>query len=188
MQNIDLLIVGKSTIAKELQKIYPQCTIIGRPEYDLAVQDDCDQLVQDYMPNQVVITHGVGEGDLWNMLQVNYTSAVYLIAKFYEKMSKGQIIAVGSASTCWQSWPGIGMERMVYSTTKSGLREFCANLNRKNSPADAEKNSVSVQLYEPNNFFSPIGHQSKFPAHVAAKELSMLIENPRISILQGLNR
>lgn len=188
MQNIDLLIVGRSTIAKELEKIYPESTVVGRAEYDLTVQGHCDKLVQDYMPRKVAITHGVNHGDLWDMMQVNFTSAVYLIAKFYEKMDTGQIVIVGSATTSWQSWPGIDMDRMVYSTTKAGIREYCANLNRKNLPADAEKN-VSVQLYEPNSFFSPMSNYStKTPAHVAAQELSMLIENPRLSILQGLNR
>ena len=187
MQKPSLLIVGASTLAYSLADIYPHATIIGRKDYDLAVKEDCDQLLQDYLPDRVVLTHGVVAGDLWNMLTVNYTSAVYLMAGFYDRMSKGQIIVVGSATTAWQSWPGISMERLFYNSAKTGVSDFVDFLNRKNLPADSEK-PVSVQLYEPNSFNSHMAPNSTTECATVAKELAHLIENPRISRLQGLNR
>lgn len=185
---MNILIVGKSDLARALK---PLCyshlvTTVGRPDYDLTKQADCDEIIQQYNPDCVVLTQGVLGGDTWNQITVNYTSTVYLIEGFYRKMSRGQIIAVSSATVNWQSWPGISFERMTYSATKEALSNYCMHLNRKNIPAENEK-PVSIQVYEPNAFASRMSNSAE-SINSVAKELRMLIDNPRISVLRGLNR
>lgn len=189
---MNILIVGNSTLGHAVK---PLChrhavRIVGRQDYDLAHREDCEQLVDDYAHTTdcVVFTQGVPitDDDLWNSITVNYTSAVYLISQFYEHMKQGQIIAVSSATVNWQSWPGIGMNRLIYNCAKTGLSDFCQNLNRKNIPGEEEK-PISIQVYEPNAFASKMS-TSKQSITDCAKELHTLIENPRISVLQGLNR
>ena len=187
---MNILIVGNSTLGRALKSLCHLHTvrIVSRNDYDLARQEDCTQLINDYAHNTdcVVLTQGTFDDNIWNNITVNYTSMVYLIAEFYKQMSKGQIIAVSSATVNWQSWPGIDMQRLIYANAKHGVSEFCRNLNRKNIPGQEEK-PISIQVYEPNAFASPMS-TSNHSITSAAQELYTLIENPRISILQGLNR
>ena len=187
---MNILIVGNSTLGHAVKPLCHLHTvhIVGRQEYDLAHLKDCEQLVNDYAHDIdcVVFTQGTLDDNIWNNVTVNYTSMIYLIAEFYKNMSKGQIIAVSSATVNWTCWPGIPMERLVYACNKTGVSEFCKNLNRKNVP-DKEEKPVSIQVYEPNSFDSKMGISNQSITDVA-KELHTLIENPRISVLQGLNR
>ena len=102
-------------------------------------------------------------------------------------MHNGQIIAVSSATVNWQSWPGIELNRLVYATAKTALSDFCKHMNRKNIPGEEEKD-VSIQVYEPNNFVSQMNANSKQDIQPVAQELFSLVNNRRISVLQGLNR
>jgi len=187
---MNILIVGNSTLARAVQPLLfsHNVSIVGRQDYDLSLQADCDLLVKHHAHKTdcVVFTQAVMDKDIWNSITVNYTSVVYLITKFYEHMNKGQIIAVSSCSSNWQSWPGIDMHRMLYGSAKASLTQFCANLNRKNVPDQAEK-EISIQVYEPNSFASPMSN-TEHPITDAAKDLHTLIKDPRISMLQGLNR
>jgi hypothetical protein len=186
---MNVLIIGKSALAKAVTPLLDQhsVTIVGRPEYDLESKYECNRIVREYNPDCVVLTQGTLDKDVWNNLTVNSTSAIYLISEFYKKMHNGQIIAVSSATVNWQSWPGTDISRLVYATAKTSLSEFCRYMNRKNMPGEQEKD-ISIQVYEPNNFVSKMGNNSKQEIITVAEELKMLIENPRISILQGLNR
>lgn len=184
---MNILIVGKSDLGIATQKLCGGI-VVGRPQYDLSKEGSCNKLLQDHNPDCVVLTQGI-LGKLstpWEMSTVNYTSMVHLIACFYNKMTQGQIIVVSSATTAWTSWPGIDMDRLVYACNKEALSSFCKNLNRKNIPSQPEKD-VSIQVYEPNAFASKM-NSNGVNIDIAAKELKYLIENPRISMLQGLNR
>jgi len=187
---MNILIIGNSTLGRAVKSLCHLHTvrIVSRQDYDLAHHENCAQLVNDYAHNIdcVVLTQGTLDDNVWNNITVNYTSMVYLIAEFYKQMSKGQIIAVSSTAVNWQSWPGIDMQRLIYANAKNGVSEFCRNLNRKNHPQQEEK-PISIQVYEPNAFVSKMSTSNHSIAS-AAQELYTLIENPRISILQGLNR
>ena len=184
-----ILIVGKSDLGNALADlcVNHDVTIVGRPEYDLSSQYECNRIVREYEADCVIITQGNMDEDVWNSLTINSTSAIYLITEFYKKMNYGQIIAVSSATTNWQSWPGIDIHRLIYATAKTSLSEFCKQMNRKNMPGEEEKD-VSIQVYEPNNFLSRIGTKSKQDINPIAQELLSLVCNRRISVLQGLNR
>lgn len=182
----NLLIVGKSSLGQEIQKMCGG-KIVGRPEYDLSKENDCDMLMSDHNPKCVILTHGILNGTPWQMSVLNYASMIHLIAGFYNKMEEGQIIVVSSASVNWPSWPGVGMDRMIYGNNKESLSNFCHHLNRKNIPDVIEKN-VSVQVYEPNSFNSKMNKKSNTPIDIVAREVKILMDNPRISVLRGLNR
>ena len=185
-----IVIVGTSDIAHALADLCQEhdVKIVGRPEYNLTDKHACDRLVRDYDHYDcVVLTQGTQSNDLWNSFTVNATSAIYLISEFYKNMHSGQIIAVSSATVNWQSWPGIEMNRLIYSTAKTALSNFCKHMNRKNLPGEEEK-PISIQVYEPNNFISRMSHNSKIDIEVVANELFSLVNNSRISFLPGLNR
>lgn len=182
---MNILIVGKSDLGFAVQKLCGG-TIVGRPQYDLSTEEDCNRLLEEHNPDCVILTQGLLTGTPWEMTTVNYTSMVHLIAGFYTKMIQGQIIVVSSASTAWTSWPGISVDRLVYGCNKEALSSFCKNLNRKNIPAQPEKN-ISIQVYEPNAFISKMNNKGA-NIETVAEELQFLIDNPRISMLQGLNR
>jgi NAD(P)-dependent dehydrogenase (short-subunit alcohol dehydrogenase family) len=186
---MNVLIIGKSALATAVEPLLDQhqVTIVGRPEYNLKSQYGCSQLVLDHNPDCVVLTQGIMDENVWNNLTVNATSAIYLISEFYKKMNNGQIIAVSSASVNWQSWPGKSITQLVYATAKTSLSQFCSYMNRKNMPEEHEKD-ISIQVYEPQNFPSKIAPNSKQDIQIVAEELKILIDNPRISVLQGLNR
>ena len=186
---MNILIIGKSALAKAVEPLLHKhnVTIVGRPEYDIASKYECNRIVREHNPDCVILTQGVMDQDIWNNLTVNCTSAIYLINEFYNKMHSGQIIAVSSAVVNWQSWPGKNISQLVYATAKTTLSQFCSYMNRKNMPEEQEKN-ISIQVYEPQNFPSKITPNSKQDITDVAKELEMLIENPRISVMQGLNR
>ena len=184
-----ILIVGKSDLGKELIDLCPEhdITIVGRPEYNLLDPKDCQELVQQYNVDCVILTQGlINDSNLWNMFTLNYTSMVYLIGEFYKCMESGQIIAVSSATVNWQSWPGIDLERLAYANAKTAVSDFCQQMNRKNMPSSPEK-QVSIQVYEPNAFASKMSN-SDIDISIVAQELLSLVKNPRISVLQGLNR
>jgi len=184
-----ILIVGKSNLGLALAKLCTShnVTIVGRPEYDVSSKFECNRIVREYNPDCVILTQGNLDEDVWNSLTINSTSAIYLISEFYKKMDRGQIIAVSSATSNWQSWPGIELHRLIYATAKTTLSNFCMYMNRKNMPGEEEKN-ISIQVYEPNNFISPIGVNSQQDIQPVAQELFSLVNNRRISVLQGLNR
>lgn len=186
---MNILIVGKSSLGKALSKLCVghDVNIIGRPEYDLSSQYECNRIVREHDPDCVVLTQGTVDKDTWNSITVNCTSAIYLISEFYKKMSYGQIITVSSATVNWQSWPGIEPHRLVYATAKTALSDFCKHMNRKNIPGEEEKD-VSIQVYEPNNFVSQMNIKSEQDIQPIAQELFSLVNNRRISVLQGLNR
>jgi hypothetical protein len=185
-----ILIIGKSDLGKALMSLCPEhdVKIVGRPEYNLLNMEDCKKIVDNYDADCIILTQGsVNDINLWNMFTLNYTSAVYLISEFYNKMLSGQIIVVSSATVNWKSWPGIEINRLAYATAKGAVSDFCQQMNRKNMPGNSEKN-ISIQVYEPNNFISKLNNTSKLDTNIVAQELLSLVNNPRISVLQGLNR
>ncbi len=183
---MNVLIIGKSALAKAVSPLLDEhnVTVVGRPEYDIESKYECHRIIRDHNPDCVILTQGLIGNDIWKNLTVNNTSTIYLITEFYNKMKNGQIIAVSSAQVNWQSWPGKDIHQLVYATAKTSLSQFCSYMNRKN---DNEK-PISIQVYEPQNFPSKMTPNSEQDINEVAKELQLLVDNPRISVLQGLNR
>ena len=115
---------------------------------------------------------------------VNLTNTAYLINSLYNKINKGQILFVSSAAVNWVSYPNIDLQRLIYNWTKECISKFCEHLNRKN----IDNQNISLQVYEPSSFNSKMNILAKTKIETITKELYSLIENPRISILRGLNK
>jgi short-subunit dehydrogenase len=127
-----ILILGKGTLATALHNRLPSSLLVGRPDFDFQNQNDCDRLVEQYMPTVVINTAALNQQhDPWSILTTNYTSPVYLTLRFYEKMLQGQIINISSASALWPSFPGINSERLCYNISKESLSMFGRHFNRK---------------------------------------------------------
>lgn len=176
-----ILILGKSTLAKQLEKILPNVEIVGRPEYDLAVKADCDRLVADYQPSVVINTQGVFDSDdAWKTLQTNYVGVVYLTMEFYNKMSQGHIINISSAATLWTSYPNITESRLVYNISKEALSSFGRHFNR--AIVDQDK-PVSVSTIEIGKFNSRINNYSGgMSIEQAANIVKQCIDHPSVTI------
>lgn len=125
-----ILILGHSNLANAIQDLVP-ATVVGRPQYDFSLQEDCDRVIQDYDPTVVVNTHALNQThNTWDILTVNYTSIVYLTLGFYKKMGPGHIINIGSTSSYWCSYPGIDTGRLCYNLSKESLSAFGKHFNR----------------------------------------------------------
>jgi len=96
-----ILILGKSTIAKELESVLPNCIVVGKPEYNFANRYECERLVSDYTPDIIINTFALGPqvDDAWDQLTVNFTSMIYITDLFYKKLQGAHIINFSSAGT-----------------------------------------------------------------------------------------
>ena len=151
-----ILILGKGVLATALHSKIVNSKMVGRPDFDFAVQHDCDRLISLYDPTVVINTVAVNQQkDPWTILTTNFTSAVYLTLKFYDKMSQGQIINIGSASSVWPSYPGIDTQRLCYNCTKENLATFGRHFNRK---IVDDKKPVTVSTVELKRFASPMNN------------------------------
>lgn len=176
-----ILILGKGDLAQAIKNKLPDSICVGRPEFDLSQQHECDRLINTYTPNVVINTVSVNQhSDLWNILTVNYTSSVYLTLGFYDKMNTGQIINISSTSALWTSYPNIDTNRFVYNISKENLSTFGRHFNRK--IVDDNKN-VIVSTAEIGKFPSKFNnYQSGTNIGTVAEVIIDLIRNPRQQI------
>lgn len=153
-----ILILGKSTIAQALEKALPDCTIVGKPEYDFSSRYECHRLVLSHTPDVVINTFALSPkvDDAWDHLTVNFTSVVYLTELFYNKLKNAHIINFSSARTYWSSYPGIDTGDFYYNLSKSALSEFGKLYNRKIS--DNPRNTVTT--FEVGKFNSKMNNFS----------------------------
>tara|TARA_R100001163_G_C5034122_1_gene173694 strand:+ start:200 stop:745 length:546 start_codon:yes stop_codon:yes gene_type:complete len=128
-----ILILGKSTIAQALEKALPDCTVVGKPEYDFSSRYECNRLVRDFTPDVVINTFAINPNtnDPWEHLTVNFTSIVYITDLFYKKLEHAHIINFSSTSSYWSSYPGIKSNRFFYNLSKDCLSNFGKLYNRK---------------------------------------------------------
>lgn len=182
-----ILVIGKSTLASKLKEKFTEIdfTIVGRPEYDISSQDTCDRIVKDFDHDTIILSQAVFDGGVWEQLTVNTVSLVYLATKFYEKLSKGQIICVSSASAVWPSWPGVDIKRLVYGLSKETISNFTKHMQRK--IYDTEK-PVAIQCYEPCRFPSKINNYSAgIQLEKVIKDVKYLIDNPHASHIRSID-
>jgi|TARA_R110002060_G_scaffold72997_1_gene81764 NAD(P)-dependent dehydrogenase (short-subunit alcohol dehydrogenase family) len=153
-----ILILGKSTIAKELESALPNSIVVGKPEYNFSNRHDCNRVVMNYNPDVVINTFALGPqaDDVWDQLTVNFTSMVYLTDLFYKKLQDAHIINFSSTSTYWSSYPGIDDGRFFYNLSKTCLSTFGKLYNRK--IVDEARNVVTT--FETGKFNSKIHNWS----------------------------
>lgn len=171
-----ILILGHSDLAKAVQKLIP-ATVVGRPEYDFSLRNDCDRVIQDYDPTVVINTHALNQQQsAWDILTVNYTSTVYLTLGFYEKMGPGQIINISSTSVYWCSYPGIDTGRLCYNISKESLSLFGKHFNR--ACVDHQDKSIisTIELGKFNSKFNNFG--GGMTLEKAAQLVKNCIDNP----------
>lgn len=147
-----MLILGKSLLAEELAKLYPDAEVVGRPEYDFSCQADCDRLIAAYAPNILINTVGVMSTDTWHTLTTNFVSAVYVSLGFYEKIRNLHVINISSASTYWVSYPEIDTARLCYNLSKENLSNFSRHMTRKT----IDDPDFLISIVEPGRFGSKI--------------------------------
>ena len=153
-----ILILGKSTIAKELESVLPNSIVVGKPEYNFSNRNECERLVRDYTPDIIINTFALGPqvDDAWEQLTVNFTSMVYITDLFYKKLQGAHIINFSSASTYWSSYPGIEDSKFFYNLSKTCLSTFGKLYNRK--IVDEARNVVTT--FEVGKFNSKMNNWS----------------------------
>lgn len=172
-----ILIIGKGTLGSALHDHFSGSLLVGRPEFDLSLQTDCDRLVASYAPKIVINTVAVNQShDPWEILTVNFTSVVYLTLKFYEKMGAGHLINISSASTLWVSYPGIDTGRLCYNISKENLSQFGKHFNRK---IVDENKSLVLSTLEVGKFPSRFNNnQPGMPVNKIVNLVDDIIQNP----------
>ena len=179
-----ILILGKSSLSAELEKILPDCIIVGKPEYDFSKQEDCDRLISDFAPKIIINTVGVMSDDLWNVLTTNYISAAYISLRFYEKIKNLHVINVSSATTHWVSYPDIDTARLCYNLSKEALTNFGSHMVRKT----VDNLDFKITTIEPGQFASKMNNNTpgKLTASQVAEIIKCTIQLPlsRVSIIK----
>lgn len=166
-----ILILGKGTLSQELEKVFPNSVIVGKPEYDLSKKDDCDRLIQQYTPTVLINTVGVLSDDVWKTLVTNYVSSVYISVGFYEKIKTLHIVNVSSASTYWPSHPGINSSRMCYNISKESLTNFGKHMARKT----IDEPEFIISTVEPGSFPSQMNEFA--PGKLSSIEVANIIKH-----------
>lgn len=183
----DVLFIGDSTLANKFQIANQDidCTIVGKPKYDLSIQEHCDEIIATFDHERIVLTQGLFNDQIWDQLVVNTVSVVYLATKFYEKLSKGQIICVSSASAIWPSWPNIENHRLIYGLSKETVSNFTKHMQRK--IYETEK-PISIQCYEPCRFASKINNNKQgISLDKVIKDLRYMVDNPHASHMRAID-
>lgn len=176
-----ILILGQSTLAKELQILLPTAQIVGKPDYDFSVQQDCDRVLSQYEPTVVINTHALNQhNDPWQILTVNYTSVVYLTLGWYDKMHQGHIINISSTSTYWPSYPGIDTGRLCYNVSKESLSMFGRHFNRAIVDHDHKPTVTTIELGKFNSKFNDFS--GGMSVSKAAGMVKNCIDNPVTSM------
>ena len=126
-----ILIIGKGCLGTALSNALPDCAVIGRPEFDLTSQADCDAIVKQYpLPDVVINTVGVIADNLWASMLVNFVAPSYITMKYVQTLDKGHIINISSASAWWPSHPGLSLTRFTYNISKESFSKFSQHINR----------------------------------------------------------
>ena len=188
-----VLVVGNSDLGSAFKhlcdKEHPadnNITVVGRPEYDLVKQEDCDRLVKEHNADCIIITHGYLGDDSWNTLMTNFVSPAYLVTQFYKEMPKGQIIVVSSASTQWVSYPGIKLAKMMYGVTKEAISNFTRHFVKK--MYDQPNENVYIQCFEPASFRTKFNDYASYTTpETVARDLKQLVDNQSLSNVLSLN-
>lgn len=171
-----ILILGKSTLSSELKKVLPDAEIVGRPEYDFSLEEDCKKLIENFSPTVVINTVGILNNNVWSMLVTNYVGVAYTTLKFYEKNKNIHIINISSAATHWVSYPDIDVSRLCYNISKEALTNFGAHLARKT----VNEVEFTISTVEPGKFPSKINNyiESTQSAADVAQVIKNLIGSP----------
>jgi hypothetical protein len=75
--------------------------VIGRPEFELTSQADCDAIVKQYpLPDVVINTVGVIANDLWASMLINFVAPSYITMKYVQILDKGHIINISGVTAC----------------------------------------------------------------------------------------
>ena len=178
-----ILIIGYSDLAKALSSILDDVVVVGRPEYDFSLKEDCDRLLTTYTPKTIINTVGVANQDSWSTLTTNYVGVAYLTLEFYKKLNQAHIINISSTSTYWVSYPDIEDSRLAYNLSKEALSLFGKHMNRK--IVDSNKNTVTT--IEPGKFNSKMnGYTGGMPIEHVANWIKKIIDDPvtHISIIK----
>jgi len=172
-----ILIIGNSDLGLALAKQLPDAVVVGRPEYNLLVKEDCDKLITAFNPSVVVNTAALNQTHSeWDILSVNYVSVVYLSMKFYDKMSNGQIINISSTSTYWPSHPGINSGRLAYNISKESVSNFGRHFNRKIVEETKPVVLTTIELGKFNSKFN--NYAGGMSTERAAKLVADCVANP----------
>jgi len=92
-----------------------------------------DFLVESITPDIFINNAGKLYYDQFKMLDINGTSAVDLLYKFYDKMSSGTIINIGSLSHSKSIQPKDHLSKITYGIAKKHLRDVSMALNNSKS-------------------------------------------------------
>lgn len=176
-----ILILGKSSLAKVLQKKLLQAVIVGRPEFDLSQKQECDRLVREYRPEIVINTVALNDDhDVWDIMTVNTVSMMYLTIKFYQSPGIQHIINISSTSTYWVSHPDITDTRLAYNFSKQCISDFGRAYNRK----IVDTNGARVSTVELGSFSSRFNHYApgRMTVNQAADTVMTVLDMPLTSV------
>lgn len=96
----------------------------------------------------IIVCSGLLKGNARDILDVNAIGPIQLLTELSIAGSKAHVLIVGSHSQTWTSWPGIGIERLLYNVAKKTISEFAIGLEQ------SDKSNVRISVYHVSRFDS----------------------------------
>ena len=158
---IQVKLLDKTTLAKEIKKLIPGCILASS---------------NDILKNDVVIiTQGTSRGGFAHIFKKSLTDVIERILEISSKSNR--IIVVGSLGGEFTSWPGIQQDRMMYNIAKHCLSRFVQDWNQAG-------NECRIQICEPASFKTPMSGNTGMEITKVVDAINFLIRNPEITKIQ----
>jgi NAD(P)-dependent dehydrogenase (short-subunit alcohol dehydrogenase family) len=170
-----IALVGRSDLTDAFSAAHPEHEYIRlqRPQYDVTQQADCDAMLPEIEPADIVIVSpGLVTGDAWSSWLTNAVGPCYLLQRMDQTFQNKHFIVVSSGAAHWTSWPGIPDQRLVYNCAKSALSHFADALYQSGRAQNR------ITAFEPGKFQTRMSGHKGATIQTAVKFLDFLIAVP----------
>lgn len=172
----DIALLGIGSLANAFSSITKHdTTIYSKPDIDFLLPKSLD-INRISKHNIIINTIGVKEGELFDMMQINYLTPMYILEKLIEINYSGKVIFVGSHGSMWTSWPGIDSTRMNYNVSKANLKTYMMSLSQSNLA------KFKICLFDTTKFYSKMSDFQGDAIDNVARLIEQLVDldNPNI--------
>lgn len=166
-----------SSIINRYQDYY-DIQAFGKDTYDIRDKTVVNNLAQQIVNADVIINcAGIFGQDAWDQLLVNTVAPMYLLSKLTELKCQSKFIQIGSHSAMWTSWPGIDINRLIYSVSKNCIQSAITGLSHSGTT------KMSLTIINPSKFKSKMSNWDGYDVDVVIEYINFVINNANPPIL-----
>ena len=168
-----IALIGRSDLAEAFERVHAgyEYTKFCRPDFDISVKHDCDQIVEQAQADVYLISAGAYHGDAWTLWMTNCVGPSYLAQRLYETKHQAHVIVISSLGSRWTSWLGIPSHRLTYNAAKHAVSAFAEALYQSGS----SQNRVTV--IDPGRFQSRLNDHTGMPIERVVQVIDQAIHS-----------